>query len=143
VAFCNTQALPITQAMSEKLGMDVSRVSDQPRNPANTANDEELAIIASFKEALALGQQPAPAMREHDETVTGYYPIVTNGMCLKCHGVEGVDISSATQAVIDKEYPQDQATGYGERELRGLFVVKMDRRPSVTTTDDRGSEGNE
>jgi hypothetical protein len=136
VAFCNTRALPITKEMSDKLGVDVTRVSDQPRNPANAANDEELAIIASFKEALARGHQPIPAVREHDEAVVGYYPIVTNGMCLKCHGVEGVDISSATQAVIDERYPQDQATGYGEKELRGLFVVTMDpaREPAASET---------
>jgi hypothetical protein len=57
----------------------------------------------------------------------GYYPIVTNAMCLQCHGTEGVDISPSTQAVIDRQYPDDQATGYGEKQLRGLFVVTMNR----------------
>lgn len=127
VAFCNTRALPITEEMSSKLGMDVSRVSDQPRNPVNAANDEELAVIAAFKDALARGQQPVPAVREHQESVIGYYPIVTNEMCLKCHGTEGKDISPATQTAIDARYPDDQATGYGEKELRGLFVVNMQR----------------
>jgi nitrate reductase cytochrome c-type subunit len=143
VAFCNTRALPITREMSDRLGLDVSRVSDQPRNPANAANDEELAIIASFKEALARGQQPAPALREHDEMVVGYYPIVTNAMCLNCHGVEGVDISAATQAVIDERYPRDQATGYGEQELRGLFVVKMNRSQEGAASGGPGNDGNE
>ena len=141
VAFCNTRALPITREMSDKLGMEVARVSDQPRNPANAANEEELAIIASFKEALARGRQPAPAVREHDATVVGYYPIVTNEMCLNCHGVEGTDISAATQAAIDERYPQDQATGYGEKELRGLFVVTMER--SQEGADGPGGDGNE
>jgi hypothetical protein len=127
VAFCNTQALPITRDMSDKLGLDVSRVSDQPRNPANAANDEELEIIAALKDALANGQPPLPTLRAANDTVTGYYPIVTNAMCLQCHGTEGVDIDPATLAVIDSRYPQDRATGYGENELRGLFVVKMPR----------------
>jgi len=143
VAFCNTRALPITQEMSDRLGMDVTRVSDQPRNPANAAQGQELAIIASFKDALARGRQPAPALREHAGTVVGYYPIVTNGMCLNCHGVEGTDISPATQAVIDERYPQDRATGYGEKELRGLFVVTMDRSPEEAGTDGPGDGGNE
>lgn len=127
VAFCNTRALPITREMSGKLGMAVSRVSDQPRNPANAANDEELEIIAALKDALANGQPPLPTMRAAKDTVTGYYPIVTNAMCLQCHGKEGVDIDAATLAVIDSRYPHDRATGYGENELRGVFVVKMSR----------------
>jgi hypothetical protein len=131
VAFCNTRALPITQEMSDKLGVEVSRSSDQPRNPANAANDEELAIIAAFKESLTRGQQPTPEIREHDGTVVGYYPIVTNAMCLTCHGVEGSDISPATQAAIDARYPEDRATGYGENALRGLFVVKMHREEAA------------
>ena len=47
VAFCHTRALPITAAMSARLGMEISRVSDQPRNPVNAASDRELAIIRS------------------------------------------------------------------------------------------------
>jgi nitrate reductase cytochrome c-type subunit len=127
VAFCNTRATPIAAEVSERLGMEVTRVSDQPRNPANAANEEELEVIARLKEALASGAPPKPELRDHGEQVVGYYPIVTNEMCLKCHGTKGVDISPATQAVIDSQYPADQATGYGEQELRGLFVVTMDR----------------
>ena len=130
VAFCNTRALPITREMSTKLGVEVSRVSDQPRNPVNAADAEDLEIIATFKEALATGQQPVPALREHENAVIGYYPIVTNGMCLTCHGARGVDINPATQAAIDRAYPQDRATGYGDNELRGLFVVHMNREDS-------------
>ncbi len=127
VAFCNTRAIPITEEMSTRLGMEVTRVSDRPRNPDNAADEEELAIIAQFRDALARGAEPLPEVREHHDKVVGYYPIVTSDMCLKCHGTEGRDISPATQAVIDSSYPQDLATGYGENQLRGLFVVTMDR----------------
>jgi hypothetical protein len=125
VAFCNTQAIPITTGMSETLGLAVTRVSDRPRNPDNAASQEEREIIADLKQAMASGEGAAPVMREHADQVVGYYPIVTNGMCLACHGQKGTDISVATQSVIDMKYPKDQATGYGVNELRGLFVVEM------------------
>jgi hypothetical protein len=125
VAFCNTRAIPITEETSDKLGVKVTRVSDQPRNPANAASDDELAIIAAYKESLAAGAQPTPEARVHNGEVSAYYPIVTNAMCLKCHGTPGSDISAATQAVLDSQYPDDRATGYGEKQLRGLFVVTM------------------
>lgn len=127
VAFCNTRAIPITTQASEELGMEVVRVSDKPRNPANAASEAERAIIEEFKASLAARTTPKPALREHDNAVVGYYPIVTNALCLQCHGTKGQDISAATQAVIDRQYPDDQATGYGENELRGLFVVTMEK----------------
>jgi len=127
VAFCNTQALPITQQMSQALGMKVSRVSDRPRNPGNAADAQEREIIGAFKEALASDQRPVPVLREDGDKVTTYYPIITDSKCLACHGVPGDDISPATGAVIEAAYPEDQATGYGVNELRGLFVVTMPR----------------
>ena len=131
VAFCNTRAAPIAEEVSATLGVAVTRVSDRPRNPVNAAGEEALAVIADFKAALASGGQPRPQLREHGSTIVGYYPIVTNGMCLQCHGVEGLDVSPATQRVIDSLYPDDRATGYGVNELRGLFVVSMDREPAT------------
>jgi mono/diheme cytochrome c family protein len=90
----------------------------------------ELAIISDFKTALAAGEKPKAVLRERGEQVVGYYPIVTNGMCLQCHGEAGSQISAATLALIERLYPEDKATGYGVNELRGLFVVGMHRTES-------------
>ena len=59
--------------------------------------------------------------------MVGYYPIVTNQMCLQCHGKAYKDINDATLNKINKLYPNDQATGYLENELRGIFVVEMNK----------------
>jgi cytochrome c553 len=130
VSFCNTQAEPIARDMSAKLNATIGRVSDRPRNPANAADQAELAIIREFKATLAAGQKPTAAIRERGKQVVGYYPIVTNGMCLQCHGDAGTQISPATLELIQREYPEDKATGYGVDELRGLFVVGMHRTQS-------------
>ncbi|MHA7815151.1 MAG: c-type heme family protein [Pseudohaliea sp.] len=130
VSFCNTQAEPIADDMSAKLDAAIGRVSDRPRNPANAADDVELAIIRDFKAVLAAGEKPEAALRERGEQVVGYYPIVTNGMCLQCHGEAGTQVSPATLALIERLYPEDKATGYGVNELRGLFVVGMHRTES-------------
>ncbi len=41
---------------------------------------------------------------------------------------KGIDISSSTYKTISKLYPEDKATGYGENEVRGLFVVEMTKK---------------
>jgi len=128
VSFCKTRANPIASEMSERLGAAIKRVTDRPRNPGNAASDEEMEVIEQFREALASGEQPKSAVRETQEHMIGYYPVVTNGMCLQCHGVPGADIAPETLAAINAEYPEDRATGYGANELRGIFVVTMDKQ---------------
>lgn len=127
VEFCNIQAIPITDSMSQVLGAQIKRVSDQPRNPNNLANEAELSYIKQWKDAHANGADFPPMITEVDQKMIGYYPITTNAMCLQCHGAEGKDINSATLAKIQKLYPKDKATGYDINELRGVFVVEMNK----------------
>jgi hypothetical protein len=124
VNFCNLNAVHFTDSISAVYDAEIKRVSDQPRNANNQANDEELLVINDFKMQLANGEEIIPVTAEKEEHVFGYYPIVTNDMCLKCHGdVGGID--EATHAKIQLLYPQDKATGYATNQLRGIWVVKM------------------
>jgi cytochrome c len=127
VDFCRLRAAPIARQMSATLGASIKRVSDRPRNPANTANARELEVIAAFRDAMARGESMTSAVDEFDDRMVGYYPVVTNGMCLQCHGRVGEDIAPSTHERIMAAYPTDQATGYGSNELRGIFVVSMDK----------------
>ncbi len=127
VDFCNIRALPITDSMSTKYGAVVRRVSDRPRNPGNRANPEEAAYIEALKAAKAKGEGLPPLISEKAASVTAYYAIETNDMCLKCHGGKDIQIAPETQAVINQRYPKDLAYGYDVNEIRGLFVVEMPR----------------
>lgn len=127
VEFCNTQAIPITDSMSVMLGAKIKRVSDKPRNSKNQANESELSYINNWKEAKAKGKEHTPLLTELDGKMVGYYPIVTNQMCIQCHGTPGKQINVATLSKIKKLYPTDKAIGYAEDEIRGIFVVEMNK----------------
>lgn len=127
LAFCHVRALPLTDSMAKEQGVLIRRVSDQPRNPANRAQGEALAYIQQAKERLARGQQVSGAISTGDTYHTGYYPIMTNGMCLQCHGVPNQDVQAKTLEKIASLYPEDEATGYGLNELRGIWVIQMPR----------------
>jgi cytochrome c553 len=127
IGFCREQAGDIASDMSVKLGADIRRVSDRPRNPDNAAADAELAYIRSVSAALAAGDKPAPAIRDTGSHMIGYYPIVTNAMCLQCHGAPGQEIAADTLETIRADYPDDLATGYGAGELRGIWVITMEK----------------
>ncbi|MBW6483464.1 MAG: DUF3365 domain-containing protein [Vicingaceae bacterium] len=128
VEFCNIQAIPITDSMSVVLNAKVKRVSDKPRNPINAANNDELEYIENWKKAKIKGEKFPPKVVEINNKMVGYYPIETNEMCMKCHGIPEKQINTETLANIKKLYPNDKAMGYSENEIRGIFVVEMDKK---------------
>ena len=107
--------------ISKKYNVSIKRVSDQYRNPDNAANPSELAVITTYKAMLAAGKMPEGLLKD------GYYysPIVTNAMCLQCHGTPGKELAEKTHLKIKSLYPQDKATGYGVDELRGIFSIAV------------------
>ena len=128
VEFCNTQAIPLTDSMGLAQNVRITRVSDRPRNPDNQAHEAALNYIQTAKALLQNGEQIQGQIQNRNGKKIGYYPIVTNEMCLKCHGDPDKDIKPETLAKIKKLYPGDQATGYKTDQLRGIWVLEMDKK---------------
>jgi hypothetical protein len=126
--FCNTRAIPITDSMANVLKVSIKRVSDKPRNTNNKANESELLYINELKNNIQKGIKTTPKMMEINGKMVGYYAIETNKMCLQCHGNSDKDILPETQKKIKKLYPNDKAIGYGENEIRGIWVVEMAKK---------------
>ena len=123
--FCNIQAYPITDSMALKHNATLKRVSDKPRNQANKANEAELEYIKSYKQDIVNGITPTPVVKKHmDDMVEFYYPIITNAMCLQCHGTEK-EVNPETRAVIRSLYPKDMALGYGTNQVRGIWSISF------------------
>jgi len=125
VEFCNTRALKLTDSMAHLLNAGIKRVSDKPRNQSNHARDYELEYMSMVSDKMKKGEKPEPIVKEIGGNVVGLYPIITNTMCLQCHGNKGVDIITGTAGKIERLYPTDKATGYVNNELRGLWVIEM------------------
>ena len=128
LAFCNTNAIPLTDSMAGILNAKLKRVTDKPRNPINLVSADELNYMAGMREEIAKGEKPKPQLvnlpgGKH----ISYYPIMTNDHCLQCHGKEEENIKKATLEKIKALYPADRATGYLANELRGLWVVEMNQ----------------
>lgn len=128
VSFCNTRAFNIVDSAGVALNTKIKRVSNFPRNSANAANKTELNYIENSIHKIKSGEKMTPLVQEINNKMVGYYPIVTNNMCLQCHGLPNTQISDATLTKIKDLYPADKATGYGENELRGIWVIEMDKK---------------
>lgn len=127
VKFCNIQAYPITDSMATVHHAVIKRVSDKPRNPNNKANAKELEHIAYFKSSIAEGKEYSPIVEEEGDVVKFYAPLITNAMCLQCHGKPNNDIQPEVMTSLQQLYPNDLATGYSANEVRGIWSITFEK----------------
>lgn len=128
--FCNVQAMPLTDSMSQVHNARIKRVSDKARNQNNVANAEELEQIQYYKDLIAEGKSGKdikPNVEIKGDKVQFYYPIITNEMCLQCHGTKEEQVKPATLAMLSDLYPEDKATGYGDNEVRGVWSIIFEK----------------
>lgn len=123
LAFCNVNAMPLTDSLSDYYNVSIKRVSHKPRNLINEPTPQEQHIIDDY---LALGavenMKPMIAKNEQQNTVF-YAPIPTKGLCLNCHGIVGETLSLERYEVIKKFYPNDNAVGFKEGDFRGMWSI--------------------
>lgn len=127
IGFCNLNASEITNEIGQGEVLSISRVSDRPRNPENEAKGESLEILNKMH-LLMQQHKKSPQPMLGANTQQGiqkiYYPILTNNLCLGCHGTSET-IKTSILDTLNRLYPNDQARGYQANELRGAWVVEV------------------
>ncbi len=127
LSFCDEKASLLTDSMSIVHNARLKRVSDKPRNQDNQANARELEHIKTFKEVIANQEVTFPIVTDSETSVQIYYPIMTNAMCLQCHGQPNKNIEPSTLKKLAQLFPDDQANGYGLNEVIGIWTVIFDK----------------
>jgi hypothetical protein len=124
--FCQVEAMPLTRQVTEEQGMHVKRTSWRLRNPQNAPDSLEQAALAHFAQAARSGEAvPAPWVQAVPEGGYRFYrALPTNAMCLNCHG-DPDELAEGVPAALEELYPQDEAVGFDEGELRGLLRVSV------------------
>lgn len=129
IPVCQTIAPAIAAEASAKHHLTVGRTALKVRNPNNAPDAFEKRILEDFAAKMAAGANPATL--DHGETVTENGKTVFRYMkaiptaampCLACHGS---DLKDDVKAELSKLYPEDQATGFKEGDLRGAFTVRI------------------
>ena len=115
IEFCKVEASKLTDSVSLMNNAVVRRVSDKPRNPDNAANTIEKGYITYYKKLIVAGKKPEAIVNVTEEEVDFYYPIITDALCLQCHGTPQGQVRPETLAVLKSLYPTDMATGYGRK----------------------------
>jgi len=126
ISVCKLTAPQIARDMSDRPGWTVGRTSHKLRNPENAPDAWEAAVLDSFLERAAAGQDPkgleTAELAEADGRKAYRYmkAIPVQKVCLGCHGS---GIKAEVRERIEALYPGDQATGFELGDLRGAFTV--------------------
>ncbi|MDX2412548.1 MAG: DUF3365 domain-containing protein [Woeseiaceae bacterium] len=118
ISVCKDQAPAIAASLSVD-GVEIGRTSHRLRNPANSAPDWVDPILKNY-----LGEESdrAPTVVSLENNRQGYIePIVVAPLCLACHGKT---LAPDVAAHINEAYPEDEATGFDEGDLRGVYWVE-------------------
>ena len=121
--YCNLRAYPITDSLSQAHQASIKRVSTKVRNPRNKADELATFVMKGFGIDLSEGNTISPKLVLKDDSVLFFKPIITQPLCLTCHGTPGKEVTFSTDASIQKLYPRDKAVGYKNNELRGLWRI--------------------
>lgn len=125
VEVCRERAPRLAEQISQEVGFPVGRSSHRWRQP-NNAPQPELADYLAAHSAQPGAQAPV-AVVEAPEQYTVIAPIVTQPLCLTCHG-DAKTFPPALREALAKNYPDDRATGFAAGDLRGVFWAKVPSR---------------
>jgi hypothetical protein len=113
---CRLEA-PALAAAAARPGVRIGRSSHRVRNPDNAPAPWLEPLLAQY----VAGTASAPQLVELGADYYGYVePIVTQPLCLACHGSE---LAPEVVGQLAELYPDDRATGFVAGEFRGLFWV--------------------
>jgi len=124
--FCNVEALPLTQQLSDQYDVTIKRTSDKWRNPTNKPSEKELEIINNYHKLISEKKEITPIVEVDNNNNKHYYaPILLKANCLACHGKVEEFILVKTDSIIKSLYPDDKAVGYNEGDLRGIWSIEF------------------
>ncbi|MDD3723688.1 MAG: DUF3365 domain-containing protein [Lutibacter sp.] len=124
IPFCNVEAIPITQQLSDKYEVTIKRTSDKLRNPANEPTERELEIINTYHQLISSKQAAKPIVEVDSNNKKHFYaPIMMKANCLACHGKIEEFMTVKTDSIIKSLYSNDKAIGYNEGDLRGIWSI--------------------
>ena len=117
IEVCSKEASQFASAVSEQQGVKIGRTALKLRNSSN--------VPPTWANSLATADAIDPQFVEIDDhTVGALLPIKLQQKCLNCHGAEET-LLPAVKDQLAKHYPNDEATGFKEGDLRGWFWVEV------------------
>ncbi|MCG8599650.1 MAG: TSUP family transporter [Verrucomicrobiales bacterium] len=132
IKVCNHAAGPAAEAVTKQFkgGAEVRRTALRVRNPSNAPDKIDTFILHQFEKNFESGQDLPEQLvtRLEDGTYRHYQPLITQKVCLTCHGGKEA-MSDPLRTALAELYPDDKATGFQPGSLRGVIRVDIKSKP--------------
>lgn len=123
VDFCHEEAPLIASDVAKEHGVAVGRTAVRHRSPDNTPTAWQQDVLERFVEQSETTPPQEMVFAERtDATLRVARGIPTQAPCLACHGS---NIAEPVRVAIAERYPDDNATGFSEGDLRGMFWAEV------------------
>ena len=129
--FCSKEATSIVSKINSDLnGATIKRVSLKYRNPNAKPSEDEQKVLKDLEKKV-LNHQSIPKVivkKISDKRYKVYKPIfIKKNVCLLCHG-DNKHRDFSAYKIIKENYPNDKAIDYKNGDLRGAFVVEINKK---------------
>ncbi|MBK1830995.1 DUF3365 domain-containing protein [Verrucomicrobiaceae bacterium R5-34] len=123
---CQQIAQPLTAEVSrDDVNFKVTRTALKVRNPLNAPDVTSREIMEKWQRLMSGGEDlPEHEIIESGDQLVFYKPIMTQEICLKCHG-DSNSFSAELRSNLNRLYPKDEAIGFKKGDLRGAFRVEI------------------
>lgn len=137
IRYCNIQAYPIIDSLSKLYLASIKRVSLKLRNPYDAPDSLEDILLNAYHYNVEYNMALQDNIISLDDNYLLYtMPIlISDPVCLKCHGKKGSEVSDETLSLLKSLYPYDSATGYKMNDLRGMWSIRLPVREIVNSMD--------
>lgn len=121
ITVCKDLAPQLTEQIGSKHGLRIGRTSHRLRNPGNEGPAWMKAVVDARRDEVVTMAGPGDA-------VGLAIPIHVAAPCLACHGRPD-SLAAEVVSALGEQYPDDEATGFAEGDLRGWFWVETVETP--------------
>ncbi len=116
IAVCSEEAPQIAADVSREQSLSIGRTSFRLRSPKNAPPEWASGPVADRVEE--------PTYLAQEGKLAALLPIRVQSPCMMCHGPTEA-IPADVEGALAEHYPEDQATGFEEGDLRGWFWVEV------------------
>lgn len=134
IPFCILSNYALKDSLEQKHEVLISRSSfpEKLRNQKSIPDNFQKEILDAYSYSQEKGLPVFKDVQIREKEIIFNAPVIlSEKLCLRCHGVPGKDLTEAEYQLIHSLYPQDKSVNMKMNEVMGLWTVKFNKEELI------------